>query len=79
VQVFAVVQASYIQHILTVIILNLTLLMQVVLSATLSCLYLVLEDFHMSTDNLVQNVLLVSAIIPLGTKLAYNFKLTEWL
>jgi len=33
--------------------------MQVVLSATLSRLYCVLGDFLMSTDTLVQNVLLV--------------------
>jgi len=33
--------------------------MQVVLSASLSLLYRVLGDFHMSTDTLVQKVLLV--------------------
>jgi len=33
--------------------------MQVVLTATLSCLYYVLGDFYMSTDTLLQNVLLV--------------------
>jgi len=33
--------------------------MQVVLSATLSRLYHVLGDFHMSTENLVQNILVV--------------------
>jgi len=37
----------------------------VVLSATLSCLYCVLGDFHMSTDTLVQNVLLVFLFLPL--------------
>jgi len=33
--------------------------MQVILSATLSRLYCVLRDFHMSTENLVQNYSLV--------------------
>jgi len=33
--------------------------MQVVLTATLSHLYCVLGDFYMSTDTLLQNVLLV--------------------
>jgi len=41
------------------LILNLTFLMQLVLSATLSRLYCVLRYFHMFTDTLVQNVLLV--------------------
>jgi len=33
--------------------------MQVVLNATISRLYCVLGDFHMSTDTLLQNFLLV--------------------
>jgi len=41
------------------IILNLTFVVQVVFSATLSHLFVVLGDFRMSTDTLVQNVLLV--------------------
>jgi len=39
--------------------LKLTFLMQVFLSASLSRLYCVLGDFHMSTDALVQDVLIV--------------------
>jgi len=39
--------------------------MQVVLSATLSRLCRVVGDFHMSTDTLVQNVLLVFLFLPL--------------
>jgi len=35
------------------------ILIQVILSATLSRLYYVLEDFHISTDSLWQNVLLL--------------------
>jgi len=40
---------------LLLFILNLTFLIQVVLSATLSRLYCVLGDFHVSIDTLVQN------------------------
>jgi len=39
--------------------------MQVVLSATLSHLHWVLGKFHMSTDTVVQNVLLVFWFLPL--------------
>jgi len=39
--------------------LKFDILMQVVLSATLSCPYHMLRDFHTSTDTLVQNFLLV--------------------
>jgi len=39
--------------------------MQVVLIATLSCLYYVLGDFYMSTNTLLQNVLLVFWFAPL--------------
>jgi len=39
--------------------------MQVILSATLSRLYRVLGDFHMSTDFLAQNFLLVFWFLPL--------------
>jgi len=39
--------------------------MQVVLSATLLHLYGVLGDFHLSTDSLVQNLLLVFWFLPL--------------
>jgi len=39
--------------------LNLTFLMQVVLSVTLSRLYCVLGDFHVSTNTLMKNFLLV--------------------
>jgi len=39
-------------------------LIQLFLSATLSRLYCVLGDFHMSTDTLVQNVLLVFWFLP---------------
>ena len=48
----------------TDMILNLTFLMKVVLSAT-SRLYCVVGDFHMSNDTLVQNVLAVfSTFVP---------------
>ena len=39
--------------------------MQVVLSATLSCLYRRLEDFYVSTDTLVKNFLQVVWFLPL--------------
>jgi len=46
--------------------------MQVILRTTLSRLYCVLGDFHMYTDTLVRNFLLVSDFYPcsIGTKLA---------
>jgi len=55
---------AYWQPFLILKILNLTFLMQVVLSTTLSCLYRVLGDFYVSTDNLVQNLLPVFWSLP---------------
>jgi len=60
-------------------ILNLTFLMKVVLSAT-SRLYCVVGDFHMSNDTLVQNFLAVFYFYlrSIGTQLACEITLTEW-
>jgi len=47
-------------------------LIQVVLSATLLCLYYVLGDFHMPTDTLVQTFFtsfLISTLVPLPLNL----------
>jgi len=45
--------------------------MQMVLSATLSRLYCILEDIHMSTDTLVQvfTSFLISTLVPLAPNL----------
>ena len=55
--------------------------MYVVPNATLIRLYWVLGDFRMSTDTLVQKFLLVFYFYPcsIGTKLAYEITLMEWL
>jgi len=54
--------------------------MQVVLSVTLSSLYCMLGNFHMSTDILVQNVYYFSNFYPCSTgmKLACEITLTVW-
>jgi len=54
--------------------------MQLVHSATLSRLYGVLGDFHISTDILVQYFFLLPDFHPcsIGTKRAYDITLTEW-
>jgi len=64
--------------VLLFIILNFAFLTQVICSATLSRLYRVLGELHMSTDTLVQNLHQFSAFY-LGTKLALEITFSEWL